>query len=91
MIVSLLIHHITSCLFIVPLEFQTSLDERCYQSLLDLNYNNQQNEDAPLDRKHPLYYVVLHRMHSWHIHISHNDDVVCRDIRLCNVFVALGA
>ena len=64
-------------------------DERYYQSLR--SYNSQQNEDAPLDRKHPLCCVLLPRMHSWPTRKFRNAGVGYRDNRLCNVSVESGA
>ena len=66
-------------------------NEKCYQSLLDYLYSSQQKKDAPVALAHPSWNFVLHRMHSLHTHIFHNDVILSRDNRLYNVSVESGA
>ena len=73
----------------VPLVFQMPRDERYYQPLR--SYNSQQNEDAPVDRKHPLCNVLLPRMHSLHTRKFRNALVGYRDNLLYNVIIESGA
>ena len=80
MMVSLLIHHIISCLYLFIVVITNP--PKC---------STHKNEDAQINLEHPLVRFVLLGMRLSHTRKFLLYDFDYRDNQPCNVFVALGA